>query len=183
LKRHGCRIDFSKSAMLMAGRELTCVDKSSCPLAGSVQAVRKRTIPGRSRATIHCRVSDSQLSGIGVVESAHARIQLASSLNRLTDRGEILVQCVNPFSEAVTIPSGSTLGRFHSIQEGDIGPSLEEETEGPYQSPSLRRGPSRHTSRTCTRQPVTAALVTQSARLWPGYYASTRTCSVAEIMT
>jgi len=85
LKRHGCRIDFSKSAVLMAGKELTCVDKSGRPLAGSVQAVRKCTIPGRSRATIHCKVNDNQLSGLGVVESAHTRIQLASSLNRLTD--------------------------------------------------------------------------------------------------
>jgi len=32
LKRHRCRIDFSKSAMLMAGWELTCVDKSDRPL-------------------------------------------------------------------------------------------------------------------------------------------------------
>jgi len=96
LKRHGCRIDFSKSAVLMAERELTCIDKSGRPLAGSVQAVRKCTVPGRSRATIHCRVNDSQLSGLGVVEGAHTRIQLASSLNRLTDRGEILVQC-QPF--------------------------------------------------------------------------------------
>jgi len=121
LKQHGCRIDFSKSAVLMAEKELTCVDKSDRPLVGTVQAVRKCTIPGRSRATIHCRVNDSQLSGLGVVEGAHTRILLASSLNRLTDRGEILVQCVNPFPEAVTIPSGSTLGHFHSMQEKDIG--------------------------------------------------------------
>jgi len=96
LKRHGCRIDFNKSAVLMAGRELTCVDKSGRPLVGSVQAVRKCTIPDRSRATIHCRVNDSQLSGLGVVESTHTRIQLASSLNRLTDRGEILVSVRQP---------------------------------------------------------------------------------------
>jgi len=140
LKRHGCRIDFSRSALLMAGRELTCVDKSVCPLAGSVQAVHKCTIPGCSRATVHCRVNDSRISGIGVVEGAHTSIQLASSLNQLTDRGEILVQCVNPFSEAVTIPSGSTLGRFYSIQEKDIGLSLGGATEGPQQSPSSRRG-------------------------------------------
>jgi len=87
LKRHGCRIDFSRSAVLMSGRELTCVDKSGRPLAGSVQAVHQCTIPGRSRATIHCRVNDSRLSGLGVVESAHTSIQLASSLNRLTNQG------------------------------------------------------------------------------------------------
>jgi len=98
LKQHGCRIDFSKSAMLMGDRELTCVNKFGRPLAGGVQVVRNCTIPGRSRATIHCRLNNSQISGLGVVEGAHERIQLASSLNRLTERGEILVQCVNPFS-------------------------------------------------------------------------------------
>jgi len=111
LKRHGCRIDFNKSAILMAGKELTCVDKSGRPLVGGVQVVRNSTIPGRSRATIHCRVNNSQISGLGVVEGAHARIQLASSFNRLTERGEILVQCVNPFSEAVKLSSGSILDR------------------------------------------------------------------------
>jgi len=140
LKRHGCRIDFNKSAILMAGKELTCVDKSGRPLVGGVQVVRNCTIPGRSRATIHCRVNNSQISGLGVVEGAHARIQLASSFNRLTERGEILVQCVNPFSEAVKLSSGSILDRFHSVQEKDIGPSLGDATEGPQQRPSQGRG-------------------------------------------
>jgi len=124
----------------MAGRELTCVYKSGRLLAGSVQAVHKCTIPGRSRATVHCRVNDSRISGIGVIEGARTSIQLPSSLNRLTDRGEILVQCVNPFWEAITIPSGSTLGWFYSIQEKDIEPSLGKAAEGPQQSPSSRRG-------------------------------------------
>jgi len=177
LKRHGCRIDFSESAVLMAGKELTCVDRSGRLLAGSVQVVHNCTIPGHSRATIHCRVNNSQLSGLG-----HARIQLASSLNRLTDRGVILVQCVNSFSEAVTIPSGSTLGHFHTIQK-DIGPSLGDATGGPRQSPSSRRGPSHNTSKNCTRRPVRAARATKSARLWPGCYASTKTCSAVGTMT
>jgi len=47
LKRHGCRINFHKSAMLMAGNELTCVDKSGHPLAGGMQVVRNCTMPSR----------------------------------------------------------------------------------------------------------------------------------------
>jgi len=120
LKGHGCHINFSKSAILMAGKELTCVDKSGRPLVGGVQVVRNCTIPGRSWATINCRVNNSQISGLGVVEGAHEKIQLTSSLNRLTERGEILVQCVNPFTESVKLPAGSMLGRFHFIQEKDI---------------------------------------------------------------
>jgi len=107
LRRHKCHMDFHKSAVLMAGKELSCVDKFGRPLVGGVQVVRNCTVPDRSWATIYCRVNDRQLSGLGFVEGTHTRIQLASSLNWLTDRGEILVQCVNPFSESVTLPSRS----------------------------------------------------------------------------
>jgi len=140
LKRHGCHIDFNRSIVLADGNELACVDKFGRPLIGGVQAVRNCTVPGRSRATIHCRVNNRQLSGLGFVEGTHAKIRLASSLNQLTERGEILVQCVNPFTESVDIPSGSLLGRFHTVQEEDVGPSLGKATEGPQQSPSGRRG-------------------------------------------
>jgi len=50
------------------------------------------------------------------------------------------VQCVNPFSESAKLPAGSVLGRFHSIQEKDIGPSLGDATEGPRLRPSKGRG-------------------------------------------
>jgi len=60
--------------MMMAGKELTCVNKFGCPLVGGVQVVRDCTISGRSRATIHCRVNSSQISGLGVVEDVHDRI-------------------------------------------------------------------------------------------------------------
>jgi len=40
------------------------------------------------------------------------------------------VQCVNLFTEPVKLLAGSMLGRFHSVQEEDIGPSLGDATEG-----------------------------------------------------
>jgi len=122
--------------MLMVGKELTCVNKSGHPLVGGVQVVRNCTIRGRSRATIHGTVNSSQISGLEMVEGAHDRIQLASSLNRLTARGEIFVQCVNPFTKSVKLPAGSMLGRFHSVQEQDVGPLLGDTMESPWQRPS-----------------------------------------------
>jgi len=65
LKRHECHIDFSKSAMLMADKELTCIDKSGRPLVGGVQVVQNCTVPGHSRVTIYCKVNNSQISGLG----------------------------------------------------------------------------------------------------------------------
>jgi len=140
LQRHGCRIDFNKSAMLMGDRELACVDKLGRPLAGGVQVVRSCTIPGHSRGTVHCKVEGGHSSRLGVVESTHARIQPAHSLHRLTGRGKIWVQCINPFPESVNLPSGSTLGRFHSVREEGSGPSWKTTTEGPQQHPYPGRG-------------------------------------------
>jgi len=75
-----------------------------------------------------------------VVEGTHDRIQLASSLNQLTARGEILVQRVNPFTESVKLPAGSMLGRFHFVQEEDVGPLLRDTTENPRQHPPRGEG-------------------------------------------
>jgi len=110
LRKHGCHINFSKSATVMAGRELTCVDKFGRLLVGGVQVVRRCTIPSRSRVTINCKVNSRWISGLGVVEGVNSSIQLVSSLNQLTARGEILVQCVNPFTESVELLAGSMVG-------------------------------------------------------------------------
>jgi len=142
--------------MLMAGRELACVDKFGRPLVGSVQVVPNCIIPGRSQATIHCKVNNQHISELGVVEGAHDGIELASSLNQLTTRGEILVQRVNSFTESVKLPAGFMLGRFHSVQGEEVGPSLGDTTKDPDSAHLESEGPSRHTSRSCMRQPVTS---------------------------
>jgi len=67
LMRHKCHIDFSKSVVVMAGRELACVDKFGRPLVGGVQVVQSYTIHGCSRTTIHYRVNCRQISKLGVM--------------------------------------------------------------------------------------------------------------------
>jgi len=91
-----------------------------------VQVVQRCTVSGPSRATICCRVNCRKISDLGVVEGVlGGGIQLANSLNRLDERGEFLAQYVNPFTEPVELPAGSLVGKFHSIQEEDVGPALE----------------------------------------------------------
>jgi len=135
LQRHGCHIDFSKFVMLMGNKKLTCVDKLGRSLAGGIQVVWSCTIPGSSRATVHCKVNGGYVSGLGAVESMHGRIWPAHSRNRLTERGEIWVQYINPFPESVNLPSGSTLGQFYPVQEEDSGLSWETTTESSQQHP------------------------------------------------
>jgi len=66
-----------------------------------------------------------EISDLGVVEGVLGAVQLANSLNRLDERGEFLVQCMNPFTEPVELPARSLVGKFHSVQEEDVGPALE----------------------------------------------------------
>jgi len=113
-------------------------------LISNYHVVVSCTIPSHSRATVHCKMEGGYLSRLKVVESTHARIQPARSLNRLTGRGEIWVQCVNPFPESVNLPSSSALGRFHSVREEDSGPSWETTVESPQQCPSQGRRTTLH---------------------------------------
>jgi len=87
--------------------------------------VQRCTVPGQSRATVCCRVNCREISDLGVVEGALEGVQLANSPNRLDELGEFLVQCVNPFTETVELRVGSLVGKFHSVQEEDVGPALE----------------------------------------------------------
>jgi len=144
LQQHGCHINFSKSVMVMGHKELTCVDKLGRSLAGGIQVVRSCTIPGHSRATVHCKVDGGYSSGLGVVESTHDRIRSAHSFNRLTRWGEIWVQYINPFPKLVNLPSGSALGQFYPVQEEESGPSWETMAESPRQRPSAGRRATPH---------------------------------------
>jgi len=125
LEKHQCRMDFQKSVVVFAGNELVCVDKFGRPLVGGVQVVRDCTVPGRFQATLRCRVNCREIAGLGVVEGTHGAIQLANSLNRLDCRQEFLVQCINSFTEPLRLSAGALVGKYHYIQEADVGPALE----------------------------------------------------------
>jgi len=87
LKQHRCHIDLNKSAVVMAERELACVDRFRRPLVGGVQVVQHCNVPGRSWATVCCRVNCTEISDLRVVEGALGGIQLTNSLNRQDERG------------------------------------------------------------------------------------------------
>jgi len=125
LEKHQCHMDFQKSAMVMPGKELGCVDKFGRPLVGGVQEVRDCTIPRRSQVTLRRRVNCRGIASLGVVRGTHGVIQLANSLNWLDCRKALLVQCINPFTEPVQLSAGALVGKYRSIQEADVGPALE----------------------------------------------------------
>jgi len=101
LEKHQCRMDFQKSVVVMAGEELVCVDKFGRPLVGGVQVVRDCTVPTRSQATFRCRINCKEIASLEGVEETHGAIRLANSLNQLDCRQQLLVQCINPFTEPV----------------------------------------------------------------------------------
>jgi len=183
LMRYKRHINFSKSAVVMAGRELACVDKFGRPLVVSVQVVWSCTIPRCSRATIHRRVNCRRISGLGVVEGAHERIQVAKSLNQRDMQGKILVQCVNPVTEPVELSAGSLVGRFHSVQEGDVGQHWERRQSTFTNLPRWVGDGSRVTPETSMKEPGKAARVTMNAWQKHSYSVSTRMYLAVGTMT
>jgi len=41
------------------------------------------------------------------------------------------VQCINPYAEPVKLSAGSLVGRYHSVQETGIGPTIDAAAETP----------------------------------------------------
>jgi len=137
LQRHGCRIDFGKSAILMGDKELSCVDKFGRPLVGEEPIVRSCTMPGHSRGAVHRKVDSGHTSRMGVVESTHPSVPPARSFNQLTRRGKTSVPCFHLPSQMVNLPPTPILSCTPSVQEGDSRPSRETAMRSPRESPPL----------------------------------------------
>jgi len=63
-------------------------------------------------------------------------IHLANSLNQLDCRGELLVQCINPFTKPVTLPAGALVGKYQE----DVGPALKTVAGAPGKPSRTRQG-------------------------------------------
>jgi len=75
-----------------------------------------------------------------VGEEALGGARRASSLNRLDKRGELLVQCVNLFTELVELLTGSLVEKFHYVQVEDVGLAMETTKKACGVSPTNSRG-------------------------------------------
>jgi len=75
-----------------------------------------------------------------VVEGTHGAIRLANSLNRLDCRRELLVQCINPIAELVRLLAGVLVGKYHSIQDANVGPAMETVADSQENPPRTKQG-------------------------------------------
>jgi len=74
LEKHQCHMNCQGLEVVIAGNDLICVDKFGRPLVGRIQVVRDNTVPGRSQATLCCRVNFKRISNLKVVEGMHGKI-------------------------------------------------------------------------------------------------------------
>ena len=129
LTKYQCTLDFQRSTVNVAGRDLRCVDKHGRPLVSGVQVIRDSVIPGRSQANLQCRVTCRDAPSLGIMEGDHGGIHVASSLNTLDEKGRFYVRCLNPADAPIRLGAGTLMGRFTSVQEEDVGPELGNEGE------------------------------------------------------
>jgi len=74
LEKQQCHMDLQKSAVVMAGKKLVCVDKFGRLLVGGLQVVLDCTVLGRFQAILRCRVNGKEIAGLAVVKGMHDAI-------------------------------------------------------------------------------------------------------------
>jgi len=50
------------------------------------------------------------------------------------------MQCINPFVESVQLSTGALVGKYHAIQETDVGPALEIMADSQRNPPRTKGG-------------------------------------------
>ena len=115
LANHDCRMDFTKPVVTIRKRELVCTDRYGRLMASRVQTVKKITIPPRTEVNLSCRLTSHNHVPEGIIESLSDKVVLASSVNRPGVKGAVLVQCLNPTSQPLELPAGTTIGTFTSM--------------------------------------------------------------------
>ena len=64
----------------------------------------------------------------GLIESSSDKVVLANGINRHGEKGSVLVRCMNPTSQPLELPAGTTIGTFTIIEQTDV--SKEESKQG-----------------------------------------------------
>ena len=129
LTNHDCRMDFTKPVVTIGERELVCTDRYGRLMASRVQTVKKVTIPPRTEVALSCRLTSHNHVPEGIIESLSDKVVLASSVNRPGVKGAVIVRCLNPTSQPLELPAGTTIGTFTSIDQQDISDN-ENNSEG-----------------------------------------------------
>ena len=120
LANHDCRMDFTKPVVTIGERELVCTDRYGRLMASRVQTVKKITIPPRTEVALSCRLTSHNHAPEGIIESLNDKVVLANSVNRPGVKGAVIVRCLNPTSQPLELPAGTTIGTFTSIDQQDI---------------------------------------------------------------
>ena len=110
-------MEFNKPVVTFGGRELVCMDRYGRLMASRVQTVRKVTIPSQTKVALSCRLTSHNYAPDRLIESSSDKVVLA---NRPGEKGSVLVRCMNPTSQPLELPAGTTIGTFTSIDQTDV---------------------------------------------------------------
>ena len=120
LANHDCQMKFTKPVVTVGERKLACKDKYGRLMASRVQAVKKVTISPKTEVALFCQLASHNYSPEWLIKSSSNKIVLANSINRPDEKGAVTVRCMNPTSQHLELPAGTTIGTFTSINKTDV---------------------------------------------------------------
>jgi len=167
LEKHQRHMDFQTSAVVMAGKELVCVDKFGRPLVHGAHVVQNYKIPGNS--LLQSQLQGDRRSGSCGGNAWRNLIGKQPELARLSERTPHAF--INSFTEPVKLSIGALVGKSHSIQKTDVGLALET-VAGTQGTPRLLEPVEelfQSTWLTCIVERVATVRVVLNAKHWLNY--------------
>jgi len=128
-------------------------------------------------------MNSQRISRLRVVAGTHKRIQLANSLNQLDMRvGNVSAVCqtLHGVSGAIGLV---LVGWLYPVQEGDVGPSLDEMTEHPHRLSTGGQKPVPIHVKDLYKGACQGCTSDYAPLAMAQYFVSTRTCLAVGTMT
>lgn len=120
LKENKCIIEFEQSTINIGLKSLQCTDRLGRLLTNKVQVVRQTVLPPSTESHVICRINTQAYPPVGVVERSEGSLLVATSLNCPNPKGQMVVRCLNPTDQPVTINAGSVIGTYTGVEEQEI---------------------------------------------------------------
>ena len=124
LQDNHCQLGCAESTLIMNGKTLRCTDRHGSELISKVQVISDVNLPPRSEKLISCRLSNPICSDVGLVESTVATntlgVVLASSVSSYESDGKLVVRCLNPLDQKVSLHAGSVIGQCTSLDKAQL---------------------------------------------------------------
>ena len=128
LQDHKCHLDLDQGLLMIGEHVLQCVNRTGLPLSAKIQVRQTVTLPAASELQVTCRLTQETAHNTGMTENLPTEdlgVRTAASLVTVDNKRRLVLRCINPHAQPVTLNAGTTVGTFSAITADQVEQSPE----------------------------------------------------------